>query len=165
MHFDTKELADAKSLPVDVYENFKHNEDLPLIEWNLIDAASRTRFMAYSRGKSSTFGLQFLVWVMSHIRYSGFTEYIHVHTDNGVEFFSGSEKKKVQWNDLLKELNADIDAYNPNWDIRKNLIERSHRSDDEEFLIPFGTKMKTKERFMIQAQEYNDYWNRLRAHS
>jgi hypothetical protein len=45
------------------------------------------------------------------------------------------------------------------------LIERSHRSDDEEFLIPFGASMKTKEQFMIQAQEYNDYRNTLRPHS
>jgi len=72
MHYDTKELADAKSVPVDVYNNLKYNKNLPLFEWNLIDAGSRTRFMAYSRGKSSIFGLQFLVWVMSHIRYCGF---------------------------------------------------------------------------------------------
>lgn len=45
------------------------------------------------------------------------------------------------------------------------MIERSHRSDDEEFLIPFGAEMKTKEPFMIQAQEYSDYWNTKRSHS
>lgn len=70
-----------------------------------------------------------------------------------------------EWNKLLMELDAKIDCYNPNWDIRKNLIERSHRSDDEEFLIPFGESMKTKMQFMIQAQEYSDYWNKLRSHS
>ena len=71
----------------------------------------------------------------------------------------------IEWNELLIELDAEIDYYNPNWDIRKNLIERSHRSDDEEFLIPFGASMKTKVRFMVQAQEYSDYWNMLRGHS
>ncbi len=69
------------------------------------------------------------------------------------------------WNELLRELNAEIDCYNPNWDIRKNLIERSHRSDDEEFLIPFAGSIKTKGQFMTQAQEYSDYWNTLRGHS
>ena len=88
-----------------------------------------------------------------------------MHTDGGSEFFSNSNKKKKQWNDVLKELNTDIDCYNPNWDIRKNLIERSHRSDDEEFLIPFGFEMKTKKQFMLRAQEYNDYWNKSRLHS
>lgn len=49
MHYDTKELADAKSLPTEVYENLKHNSHLPVYEWNIIDVASRSRFMAYSR--------------------------------------------------------------------------------------------------------------------
>ena len=53
-----------------------------------------------------------------------------------------------------------IDCYNPNWDINKNLIERSHRSDDEEFLIPFGDV-----KFMFHAQKYNDYRNKSRVHS
>jgi putative transposase len=49
MHYDTKEIADAKSLPLEIYENLKHNTHLPLYEWNIIDVASRSRFMAYSR--------------------------------------------------------------------------------------------------------------------
>lgn len=88
-----------------------------------------------------------------------------MHTDGGSEFFSGSERKQREWNDILGELDADIDCYNPNWDVRKNLIERSHRSDDEEFLIPFGATMKTRKQFMAQSQEYSDYWNTLRSHS
>jgi hypothetical protein len=71
MHYDTKILADQKSLPEAVYENLKYNEHIPLYEWNLIDVASRTRFIGYSRGKSSAFGLQFLVLVLSHIRSCG----------------------------------------------------------------------------------------------
>ena len=171
MHFDTKILADQKSLPKGVYENLKYNEHLPVYEWNIIDVASRTRFIAYSRGKSSTFGLQFLIFVLTHIRscgiltteQGGFT--IHLHTDGWSEFFSWSDHKQQEWNDILSLLDADIDCYNPNWDIRKNLIERSHRSDDEEFLIPFGVNWKTKEDFMIQATEYSDYWNNKRTHS
>ena len=88
-----------------------------------------------------------------------------MHTDGGVEFFSGSEEKQRGWNSLLLELDTDIDCYNPNWDIRKNLIERFHRSDDEEFLIPFGAQWKTKKDFILQATEYSDYWNTKRSHS
>jgi putative transposase len=165
MHYDTKELADAKSLPLEIYENLKHTIHLPIYEWNIIDVASRSRFIAYSRWKSSTFWIQFLIFVTSHLRYHWITKHIRYHTDWGSEFFSGSERKMVEWNELLIELDAEIDCYNPNWDIRKNLIERSHRSDDEEFLIPFGASMKTKVQFMAQAQEYSDHWNMLRGHS
>ena len=164
-HFDTKELADAKSLPVSVYENLKHNKHLPIYEWNFIDVASRSRFMAYSRWKSSSIWLQFLVFVISHIRYCWVVGHIRIHTDWWAEFFSWSKRKQDEWNSILALLNADIDCYNPNWDIKKNLIERSHRSDDEEFLIPFWESFKTRQEFMIQAQEYADYWNKLRSHS
>lgn len=154
-----------KSLPGHIYENLKHNTDLPLYEWNIMFAGSRVRFTAYSRGKSSTFGLQFLVFVLSHLRCCGVQGTIFMHTDGGAEFFSGSERKQEKWNHILALLDAKIDCYNPNWDIRKNLIERSHRSDDEEFLIPFGESMKTREIFMKHAQSYNDFWNKTRSHS
>ena len=164
-HYDTKELADAKSLPKHIYENLKYNKHLPLYEWNIMFAWSRVRFTAYSRWKSSTFWLQFLVLVLSHLRYHWITWFIYIHTDWWAEFFSGSDRKQKEWNDVLKQLNANIDCYNPNFDIRKNLIERSHRSDDEEFLITFGDIMTTKEKFMYQAQNYNDYRNKSRLHS
>jgi hypothetical protein len=35
-HYDTKVLADAKSLPTHIYENLKHNKHLPLYEWNIM---------------------------------------------------------------------------------------------------------------------------------
>jgi len=164
-HYDTKILADSHSLPKEIYYNLKHNEDLPLYERNIMFVWCRVRFTWYSRWKSATFWLQFLVYVLSHLRYSWVSSYIKMHTDWWSEFFSNSEKKKQEWNDVLKELDCDIDCYNPNWDIRKNLIERSHRSDDEEFLIAFWTDMKTKNQFMNKAQDYNDYRNKSRIHS
>lgn len=164
-HYDTKELADSHSLPKHIYDNLQYNTDLPLYERNIMFAWCRARFTAYSRGKSSTFWLQFLVLVLSHLRYNWVHSYIHMHTDWWSEFFSWSEKKQNDWNNILKQLDSDIDCYNPNWDIRKNLIERSHRSDDEEFLIAFWDDMKTNNIFMNKAQAYNDYRNKSRIHS
>ena len=164
-HYDTKEIADMKSLPSHIYENFKHNPHLPLYEWNIIFAGCRVRFTGYSRGKNSSIGLQFVIFVLSHLRSCGVWGYIYLHTDGGAEFFSGSKNKQGEWNSILHLLDASIDCYNPNWDVRKNLIERSHRSDDEEFLIPFGEEMETREVFMKHAQSYNDFWNKTRSHS
>ena len=164
-HYDTKVLADAHSLPVHIYENLKHNKHLPLYEWNIMFVGCRIRFTAYSRGKTSTFWLQFLVLVLSHLRRYWVTGKINMHTDWWAEFFSNSKTKQVEWNKVLRELDSSIDCYNPNWDIRKNLIERSHRSDDEEFLIPHWDDFKTLNSFMKHWQEYNDYRNKKRAHS
>lgn len=164
-HFDTKELVDSHSLPKHIYNNLAYNKSLPIYEWNIMFVWCRVRFTAYSRWKTSTFWLQFIVYVLSHLRFCWVSWFIHMHTDWWSEFFSWSERKKKEWNNILKELDADIDCYNPNFDIRKNLIERSHRSDDEEFLIPFGGDMKTNEQFMVKAQAYNDYRNKSRVHS
>jgi hypothetical protein len=164
-HYDTKEIVDAKSLPKHVYDNLANNRNLPIYERNIIFVWCRARFTAYSRWITSTFWLQFLVYVLSHLRYNWVKWHIHMHTDWWSEFFSNSRRKEALWNNLLQELDADIDCYEPTWDIRKNLIERSHRSDDEEFLIAFGEDFKTKDDFMIKAQAYNDYRNKSRIHS
>ena len=164
-HYDTKVLADAKSLPHHIYENLKHNKHLPLYEWNIMFVGCRIRFTAYSRGKTSTFWLQFLVLVLSHLRSCWVVGTIHMHTDWWAEFFSNSMPKQAEWNRILSELNSSIDCYNPNWDIRKNVIERSHKSDDEELLIPFGDDFETLNSFMKHWQEYNDYRNKKRPHS
>ncbi len=166
LHYDTKSILDKKALPIEIYNKFKSNKDIPIIEWNLIDVKSRFRFIAYSHGRTSEFGLHFLLIVIQFLRAMKFTESnIIIGTDNGTEFFRGSEKKKAEWNKLLNILNAEIYSYNPGFDVRKNLIERSHRTDDEEFLVPRGQFINDKESFMIEAKGYSEYFNKLRPHS
>ena len=53
LQIDTKYLLDSNSLPEDVYENMKERE-LPLYEWNAIDAKTRMRFTAYSWSLNSS---------------------------------------------------------------------------------------------------------------
>ena len=168
MHLDTKHILDKKALPPAVYEYFStHTKEIPRYEWNLIDAKSRFRITAYSYEVNATFGLYFLTFALGCIRTAtnNWEMPITVGQDNGVEFCSGSSKKAIDWNNTLKPLNASIYAYNPYWDIRKNLIERSHRTDDEEFLIPRGEFIYTEEEFMKEARSYGTYWNTTRSHS
>ena len=168
MHLDTKHILDKKALPPKVYEYFSsHAKEIPRYEWNLIDAKSRFRFTAYSYEVNATFGLYFLTFALGCIRtaLNNWELPITVGQDNGVEFCSGSPKKAIDWNNTLKPLNASIYTYNPYWDIRKNLIERSHRTDDEEFLIPRGEFIHTEKEFMNEARNYGTYWNTGRSHS
>jgi len=166
LHYDTKTILDKKALPPEIYNKFKDNKDLPIIEWNIIDVKSRFRFISYSNGRTSEFGLHFLLIVIQFLRAMKFTDiHVIIGTDNGTEFFRGSEKKKAQWNKLLNILNAEIYSYNPGFDVRKNLIERSHRTDDEEFFIPRGQFIKDKKSFLTEAKGYSEYFNNLRPHS
>ncbi len=167
LHYDTKTIPDKKALPDEIYTKFKLQKDLPIIEWNIIDVKSRFRFIAYSHERTSEFGLHFLLLVIQFIRSLNILwgEKIIIGTDNGCEFFSGSERKKAEWNEFLEILNAEIYSYEPGFDIRKNLIERSHRTDDEEFFAPRGIFINDKKSFMIEAKGYTEYYNAFRPHS
>ncbi len=168
LHYDTKTIPDQKALPPHIYEKFKNQDDLPKIEWNIIDVKSRFRFIAYSYSRSSDFGLQFLLFVTAFLRAQNIISSdleITIGTDNGCEFFSGSKRKKQDWNNLLQSLNANIYSYNPGHDVRKNLIERSHRTDDEEFFVPRGDFISNKADFQDEASDYSHYFNFERPHS
>ncbi|MCX6706206.1 MAG: hypothetical protein NTV24_03850 [Candidatus Woesebacteria bacterium] len=167
MHFDTKHLLDKKSLPPKVYDYFSsHLDTLPKYEWNLIDAKSRFRFMAFSYELNSEYGLKFLLFCLQFIRTitNNINQGVVIGEDNGMEFCSGSLPKLSNWNSLLKILNAQAYAYNPYWDVRKNLIERSHRIDDDEWLIPRGEYITDEKSFLKEADDYWYYTNFERSH-
>ena len=168
LHFDTKVITDAHALPAATYNYFIANyKKIPKYEWNIIDAKSRTRFIAYSFHLSAEYGLRFLILVLQHLRTYLLdpSQEISVWVDNGIEFAGGSTIKLKQINDILSPLNATLNAYQPHFDVRKNLIERSHRSDDEEFFVPLGPYLKTTDDFIHHAKEYTAYWNTKRPHS
>jgi hypothetical protein len=166
MHLDVKYVLDKHALPEDIYDLLSTN-GAPIYEWNLIDAKSRTRFMAYSYGLNSEFGFRFLTFAIQWIRATLRNEEqeIMIGMDNGLEFCLGSQKKEDVWNKALSVLNASVYQYDPHFDIRKNLIERSHRTDDEALFIPRGIYMTSKQAFHDEVIDYADYWNKERPHT
>ena len=166
LHYDVKYVSDQHALPEDIYKLFSHPE-IPKYEWNILDAKSRFRFLAYSYQRPTEFGLRFLLFVVQYIRYCliAFEQEMLIGFDNGGEFCGGSKRKESEWNNILAIINAGIYAYNPSFDIRKNLIERSHLTDDEELYIPRGKYMGSKEAFLNEAKDYLYYWNFERPHS
>lgn len=167
LHYDTKTIPDSHALPPSIYERFTLNPTLPIIEWNIIDVKTRLRFLAYSHARSAEFGLHFLLLVIQYIRAHTIDRdrEIVIGTDQGTEFFGGSKRKQAIWNRLLSVMNASIYCYEAGHDVRKNLIERSHRTDDEEFFIPRGEYITDRQSFLTEAKEYSNYFNCLRPHS
>jgi hypothetical protein len=166
MHYDVKHVLDKHALPEYIYRTLAH-KDIPRYEWNIIDAKSRFRFMAYSYDLTAEFGLRFLLFTILYIRSVLVADdrKIEIGVDNGIEFCAGSKRKEDEWNGLLNQISASLYSYEPKFDIRKNLIERSHLSDDEELYIPRGIYMNTKKRFAKEVQDYGYYWNFKRPHS
>ena len=167
MHLDTKTLADAKSLPNDIYLNLLNNQEIPKYQWSLIDAKTKVRFVAYSYSLNAEFGLKFLLFVLCYIRFTwnNWETEIVIGFDNGTEFCSSSEDKLSEWNQIISPLNASCYSYHPHFDVRKNIVERSHRTDDEYFLISRGSLLTTREIFKKESRSYFEYYNLEKGHS
>ena len=163
LQYDVKVLADKHSLPKDIYDKFKYSKKLPNYQWTIIDAKTKTRFLAYSYDISSFFGLKFLEYTIHWIRSHGIQSKINVQVDMGGEFYSGSKRKQQDWNDSLNKLNAYVyDTEGVKW--KQNIVERSHRTDAEEFLCPRGGFINTKSEFMVEGQFWILYFN-TRSHT
>jgi hypothetical protein len=166
LHYYVKHILDKHALPEEIYQLLS-NKEIPKYEWNIIDAKSRFRFMAYSYALSAEFGLYFLLFVIQYLRsiFHNLEQEMVFGFDNGTEFCSGSSRKELNWNKMVLTMNARIYSYEPRFDIRKNLIERSHLSDDEELYISRGIFMNTKKNFIKEVTDYAGYWNTQRPHS
>ena len=164
LHMDTKHIADQHALPKEIYEKFKGNPDLPLYQWTIIDAKTRMRFLAYSRELNSFFGQRFLLFTILWLRAHSIQIHMNVLFDGGPEFCLASEKKLAQWQSFFSSYGVTVEQTNGD-KVRQNLIERSHRPDDEEFYCPRGPFINSKTDFLIEAQSWQIYWNLERSHS
>jgi hypothetical protein len=158
---DTKHILDKKALPTSVYEHII-GIGLPIYEWNVIDAATRTRFTAYSHRLSSEYGFMFIVTVVLWLRSHNVREEIHIQLDNGSEFCSGSSKKEAEWNDKLAMFNARISSIPAGAKHLQALVENSHRADDESFLSIHAERCNNTKQFIDKAQQWQDTWNTAR---
>jgi len=77
--------------------------------------------------------------------------------DNGSEWFSGSNRKKEEWNKILGLFESNV--YNIPL---MGIVENSHRADDENFLIVHGGYVENSNQFMMKAQRWQDVWNKVR---
>lgn len=164
LHMDTKHITDKHALPKEIYELFKHTPELPIYQWTVQDAKTRIRFLAYSHELSSFYGQRFLLLVVLWLRAHGIHTHLHTLFDGGAEFCSASKKKLEEWQVFFAPYGVTVEQTEGN-KTRQNLIERSHRSDDEEFYCPRGMHMKTKATFLVEAQGWNLFWNNERAHA
>lgn len=153
LQYDTKYITDKHSLPEKIYQKFKYQEDLPKYQWTITDAKSKTRFLAWSHSLDSFFGLKFLELVICWLRAHNIRVRIHAQVDGGTEMCSGSKRKLRSWNERLAKYNVEIyDTEGIRW--KQNLVERYHKTDDEEFYCPRGEFIQSKNDFLIEGQQW-----------
>lgn len=159
LQYDTKEILDQHALPEDIYRKFKSKRlNLPKYQWTIVDAKTKTRFLAWSYQLNSISGLKFLQTVILWLRSHGIQTKITVRTDGGSEFFSASRRKLADWNIELTRMNAEAEwTGGAKW--KNNLVERTHRIDDEEFYCPRGEHINNMADFLTEGQNWIFYYN------
>ena len=158
LQYDTKYIVDKHSLPKEIYEKFKYQEDLPCYQWTIVDAKTKTRFLAWSYFLNSFFGFKFLEFIIIWLRAHNIRVKVHIQIDGGAEMCSLSKRKLEEWNKKLSPYNVKVyDTEGIKW--KQNLVERTHRTDDEYFYCPRGEFIKTKEDFLVEGQHWIFYYN------
>jgi len=161
---DTKDILDSRTLPPDVYRHLKSRK-LPRYQYTAIDPKTRIKFIAYAYQNNRTNALAFIRLFTSWLRCFGISDTLYIQTDWGGEYGGSSLRT---WQALQRKF------FSPRnlvlLKIRKRrwqdnaYVERTHRTDDEEFYIPRLKESQTLEEFFSLAWGYISHFNTKRPH-
>ena len=164
VQMDVKHIRDHKALSHSQIIHLDHY-GIPNYQWGALDVNSRFKLIGYSRERSWTNGLCWYLWVTSWLRSHGVTTEIVFTVDNGEEFGGRSWMKVKELRRLLHGFGCRL-IQNHKGHFEENAhIERSHRTDDEEFYIPRTLTIRSEEDLLNEALGYIYYYNNVREHS
>lgn len=161
---DLKVILDKKALPQEVYYHLQRY-NLPLYQWTAECVNTRIRFLCYSYEKSFTNGLTFYLMVIAWLRAHNIRAELVFTVDWGEEFGGKSRQKITDLRKLLKPLGATIHQNHKGQSQENGFVERSHRTDDEEFYVPRLQTIKTNNQFFLEALNWEWYYNTKRDHT
>lgn len=164
VQIDLKYIVDQKALSREQIDHI-HAHNLPLYQWGAIDVNSRFKLIAYSDEKSWTNGLTWFLWVTSWLRSHGVSNQIVYTVDHGEEFGGKSWLKLTELRKLLSGFGCKLVQNHLSHPEENAHLERSHRTDDEEFYIPRILKIHNRQEFFEEAFQYLYYYNAVRKHS
>lgn len=155
---DQKALSKAQMIHLDQH-------DIPNYQWSAIDVNSRFKMIAYSHEKSWTNGLCWYLWVISWLRSHGVKCEIVFTVDHGEEFGGKSWMKVKELRKLISGFGCRL-IQNRKGHCEENAhVERSHRTDDDEFYIPRSLHFYNEKSLLNESLGYIYYYNNLREHS
>ena len=144
---DHKALTKQQILHLDRYA-------IPNYQWSALDVNSRFKLMAYSYEKSWSNGLCFYLWAISWLRSHGVSATIVFTVDHGEEFGGKSWLKVQELRKLIAAFGCKLIQNHKGHPEENAHLERSHRTDDEEFYIPRVTAIKTEQELLQEALGY-----------
>jgi transposase len=161
---DTKHILDKSAIGTYNYTHFSRLH-LPPYQWTFLDAISRFRFLAFSYELTQANGLLFVAAVMSWLRSWSIVNQVHWQEDWGQEFGGDDFNKLNLINEkYYKPFGAVLNRAPKGRKGYQGRVERSHRTDDEEFYLPVIPKLNSTEDFIDLANLWQYYYNVKRPH-
>lgn len=155
---DQKALSKKQIIHLDRY-------NIPNYQWGALDVNSRFKLIGYSREKSWSNGLLWYLWVISWLRSHGVTGKIIFTVDHGEEFGGKSWLKVAELRKLIKGFACELVQNHKGHPEENSQLERSHRTDDDEFYRLRVDKIKSEADLCDEALNYIYYYNNVREHS
>jgi transposase-like protein len=164
VQIDLKYIRDKKALSK---EQIAHLDscDIPNFQWGALDVNSRFKLIAFSRERTWTNGLCFYLWTLSWLRSHGVTAPIAFTVDHGEEFGGKSWFKVQELRQLISGFGCTVIQNHKGHPEENAHLERSHRTDDEEFYIPRALHLTSEQELLDEAMGYMYYYNNVREHS
>lgn len=161
---DVKYIVDQRALSFDQIHHI-HLKDLPLYQFGALDVTSRFKLIGYAKERTWTNGLTWFLWVLSWYRSHGYKGILTFTVDHGIEFGGDCWYKVADLKKLLSGFGARLIQNHKKSPQENAHIERSHRTDDEEFYMPRIHKIDDNNEFYKEAFNYLYYYNCVRSHS
>lgn len=162
---DTKDVRDKGALGTALVAHLDR-QHLPRYQWTARDGRSRIRFLAYSHSLNSTNGMAFLILTTLWLRAHGITGEITFQTDWGQEFGGDNPARIARLEtQFLQPLQARLTRYPIGRKGYNGRVERSHRTDDEEFYRPYLTQIEDVAHWVRLAGHWVYFYNAVRPHT
>ena len=159
-----QDIRDQKALSRDQIAHLDRY-DIPNFQWGALDVNSRFKLIAFSRERTWTNGLCFYLWVVSFLRAHGVSVRIAFTVDNGEEFGGRSWLKLKELGKLLAGFGCRVIQNRKGHPEENAHLERSHRTDDDEFYKLRVFDICSEHDLIDQATGYIHYYNNFREHS
>jgi putative transposase len=161
---DTKDIRDSKTLPKDVYRHLIR-EKLPRYQFTAIDVKTRIKFISYCYSLNRSNGLAFMKFLISWLRAHNVNQRLFIQTDWGKEFGGHSP---ITWkflqHNIFEPRNSELLKIRKARWTDNAYVERTHRTDDEEFYIPKLPDISTLDDLFKWSFGYIAYFNTKRPH-
>ena len=164
LQVDVKDIHDKAALGTLLTTHLQRHL-LPRFQYTACDGRTRMRFLAYAYHNNRTNGLAFLLLVTLWLRALGIDNPISLQTDWGQEFGGDRPDHIAQLSiRYFQPLNAQLYRYPLGRKGYNGRVERSHRTDDEEFYAPYLLQINDVSDLMVWAQRWIYVYNSLRPH-